>query len=184
MLVSSLTFAQKNSLDSLNSGKSAKDSVMYSNLKIRLFKSRIGREVYGALFRDVYNSNRKGVEISQLEINPFTRYDGKTIGKITIKKLEIFGPTVNDTTRKGNKFEHFASKSFHYNTQEQVIRKSFLLFKVGDKTIVLADVWLVSSSIALSTGINHTIRLMNVSSGQLAIIRDQLRLLGISFIID
>jgi hypothetical protein len=133
MLVSTLTFAQKSSLDSINSGKSAKDSVMYSNLKKRLSKSRIGREFYGALFRDVYNSNRKGAEISQLEINPFTQYDGKTIGNITIKKLEIFGPSVNDTTRKGNKFEHFASKTFHYNTREQVIRNSFLLFKEGDK---------------------------------------------------
>ena len=127
-----LIFGQKSRADSLDSGKSVEDSVMYAHLKQRMNKSRIGRKVYGALFRDVYNSNAQKTEISKLEINPFEQYDGKVIGKISIKRLEIFGPSVNDTTRKGNKIEHFASKTFHYNTRERVVRQSLLLFKEGD----------------------------------------------------
>ena len=131
-LLPQLIFGQKSRADSLNSGKSVEDSVMYARLKQRMNKSRLGREIYGAVFRDVYNTNAQNKEISQLEVNPFEQYEGKTIGKITIKKLEIFGPSVNDTIRKGNRFEHFASKTFHYSTRDQVIRKSFLLFKEGD----------------------------------------------------
>lgn len=131
-LLPQLIFGQKSRADSLDSGKSVEDSVMYARLKQRMNKSRLGREIYGAVFRDVYNTNAQNKEISQLEVNPFEQYEGKTIGKITIKKLEIFGPSVNDTIRKGNRFEHFASKTFHYSTRDQVIRKSFLLFKEGD----------------------------------------------------
>lgn len=132
MFLPQVFFGQKSRADSLDSGKSVEDSVMYARLKQRMSKSRVGREIYGAVFRDVYNSNAQKKEISALEINPFEKYDGKVIGKITIKKLEIFGPSVNDTTRKGSKIEHFASKTFHYNTRERVIRQSFLLFKEGD----------------------------------------------------
>ncbi|WP_064196915.1 MULTISPECIES: hypothetical protein [Emticicia] len=133
LLSAQVCFSQRISSDSLDKLRSAKDSVMYQKLKIKLSKTKIGKEVYGALFRDVYNSNSQKKVISEIEINPFEKYEGKIIGKILIKKLEIFGPTVNDTTRKGNKFEHFASKTFHYNTREKVIRQSFLLFNEGDK---------------------------------------------------
>ncbi|GGD58105.1 hypothetical protein GCM10011514_22690 [Emticicia aquatilis] len=124
--------AQKSLSDSLDSGKSVEDSIMYSKLKQKMNKSKVGKSIYGAVFRDVYNSNQNK-EIKEIEINPFEKYDGKIIGKIIIKKLEIFGPSVNDTTRKGSKIEHFASKTFHYNTREKVIRQSFLLFNEGDK---------------------------------------------------
>jgi hypothetical protein len=128
-----MSLAQSSKLDSLNHGKSATDSVAYSKLKKKLSKSRFGRDVYDALFRDVYNSNPQSKEINSIEINPFEQYEGKIIDKIIIKSLEIFGPTVNDSTRKGNRLEHFASKAFHTNTREEVIRNSFLLFKEGDK---------------------------------------------------
>jgi hypothetical protein len=126
------TFAQKSLSDSLDSGKSAEDSIMYAKLKQKMHKSRVGKSIYGAVFRDVYNS-RHDKEIKEIEINPFENYDGKVIGKIIVKKLEIFGPSVNDTTRKGSKIERFVSKNFHYNTREKVIRQSFLLFKEGNK---------------------------------------------------
>lgn len=132
ILFTNVAFAQKSLSDSLDSGKSAEDSIMYAKLKQKMNKSKVGKSIYGAVFRDVYNS-RQDKEIKEIEVNPFEKYDGKTIGKIIIKKLEIFGPSVNDTTRKGSKIEHFASKSFHYNTREKVIRQSFLLFKEGDK---------------------------------------------------
>lgn len=69
-------------------------------------------------------------------------------------------------------------------TLEDLTRYTYYLFKVGDKSVVLADVWVVADSVELSSGVNHTVTLMNVTSGQLSIIRDQLRLLGVSFSID
>ncbi len=132
MLLPQFIFGQKSIIVDLDSGKSVEDSIMYARLKQKMNKTLIGRKVYGTVFRDVYNTNSQKTEISKLEINPFEKYDNKIIGKITIKKLEIFGPTVNDLARKGSKIEHFVSKTFHYNTREQVIRRSFLLFKEGD----------------------------------------------------
>jgi hypothetical protein len=69
-------------------------------------------------------------------------------------------------------------------TLEDLTRYTYFLFKVGDKDVVMADVWLVSGSVVQSSGTTHTLRLMNVSSGELSIVRDQLRLLGISFLVD
>lgn len=66
-------------------------------------------------------------------------------------------------------------------TLEDLTRYTYYLFKVAERSVVLADVWVVSDSVVLSSGVNHTVTLMNISSGQLAIVRDQLRLLGISF---
>jgi hypothetical protein len=129
VLFINVTFAQKNLSDSLDNGKSAKDSIMYAKLKKKMNKSRVGESIYKVVFRDAYNSRQD----KEIKANSFERYEGKVIGKIIIKKLEIFGPSVHDTTRKGSKIEHFASTNLHYNTREKVIRQSFLLFKEGDK---------------------------------------------------
>lgn len=133
LLLSHFTFGQTPDYEKFDSDKSAKDSVMYTKLKSRMGKTRIGRQIYGFLFRDVYNTNVLKNEIDKLETNPFAQYEGKVIGKIIIRQLDIFGPSVNDTTRHGNRFERFASKNLHTNTREKVIRNSFLLFKEGDK---------------------------------------------------
>ena len=79
-------FAQKSLSDSLDSGKSVEDSIMYAKLKQKMSKSKVGKSIYGAVFRDVYNS-RQDKEIKEIEVNPFEKYDGKVIGKIIIKKL-------------------------------------------------------------------------------------------------
>lgn len=134
ILLSTAVFAQtKDIVDSLNTGKSAKDSVIYTNLKTKLTRSKVGKSIYSSIFKDVYNTNSQRKELSAIEINPYERYAGKIIGKITIKRLDVFGLSVNDTTRKSRKTEHFISQNFHHNTRENVIRQSFLLFKEGDK---------------------------------------------------
>lgn len=69
-------------------------------------------------------------------------------------------------------------------TSEDQTRYTYYLFKVNGRDVVLADVWIVTGSIVSSSGSSYTLKLMNVSSGQLAIVRDQLRLMGISFLVD
>lgn len=63
-------------------------------------------------------------------------------------------------------------------------RYSYYLFSHNGKTLVLADVWIVASSIEETEGLNYTLRLSNITSSQLAIVRDQLRLLGIQFTVS
>ncbi len=117
-----------------------RDSVLYTNIKTKMSKSKIGKKVYGILFKDVYNSNAKS-QISNIEINPFDEFAGLLVRSITIKRLNVFGTSVYDTNRVAKtRFEKFAN-SLHISTNEKVIRNSFLLFEIGDlvNPIILRD---------------------------------------------
>jgi hypothetical protein len=118
--------------DSLRNNGINRDSVRYTNLKIRMSKTKFSRSIYRLLFRDVYNQG-KVAEVKTIETNPFTQYEGMVIRKIIIKQLDVLGESVYDTTRKGKQLERFLSKSFHTNTRERIIRKSFLRFSEGDE---------------------------------------------------
>jgi hypothetical protein len=138
LFITTLASAQKS--DSLKTGTVNRDSVRYTNLKLRMSKTKFSKAVYRLLFRDVYNQG-KVTEVKEIETNPFTPYEGMVIRKIIVRQLDILGESVYDTTRKGNQLERFLSKSMHTNTRERIIRKSFLLFTEGDeiKAQVLKD---------------------------------------------
>lgn len=58
---------------------------------------------------------------------------------------------------------------------------TYYVFEYNGKEITLADVWIEQSSIEETQGLNYTLKLNNITSSQLTTVRDQLRLLGISF---
>lgn len=58
---------------------------------------------------------------------------------------------------------------------------TYYLFALNDKTVVVADAWIVPNSIVQAQSNTYNLTLNNVSSTQLNIIKDQLRLLGITF---
>lgn len=58
---------------------------------------------------------------------------------------------------------------------------TYYLFNYKDKDLVIAEEWIIPSSIEEVTTTSVTIRLNNISTYQYNLIRDQLRLLGISF---
>lgn len=58
---------------------------------------------------------------------------------------------------------------------------TYYLFEYNGKKVVVADVWIVENSVELSQGVTYTLKLNNITSVQLGVIRDQLTLLGISF---
>ncbi|WP_247236275.1 hypothetical protein [Telluribacter sp. SYSU D00476] len=123
--------AQSQNLDSLSSARNERDSIRYTRLKERMGKTRLSRHLYRLLFRDVYNRGRVG-EVSTIETNPFIPFEGLIIGSISIQQLDIFGESVYDTTRRGNRLERFVSKHLHTDTRKHIIRNSFLLFNEGD----------------------------------------------------
>ncbi len=137
-----------------------RDSVFYSRLKIKMYKHRLTRQLYDAIFQDVYNSRVRTGEVSQLEVNPFKAFEGRIIGDIYIRRLSVFGQTVYDTLRKpGNWIERTGSR-LHTNTREHVIRYSYLLFKEGDAVnpTVLRD----NERLLRSTSIFHDARILVV----------------------
>jgi len=110
-----------------------RDSVFYTQLKSRMYKRRITRQLYDLLFRDVYNSRAKTGEVSQVEVNPFRAFEGKIISEIHIRRLDVFGQSVYDTTRKAANWVEKIGNRLHADTREGVIRRSYLLFEKGDR---------------------------------------------------
>lgn len=115
----------------VNTFKSEKDSLLYSKIKSRLSKNKIMSQIYDALFRDIYNKNANNQQVNQIEENPFKNFEGKVIRKIYIKRLKVFGETIYDTTKKARGLDDVLNR-LHKDTRENVIRKSFLMFDVGD----------------------------------------------------
>lgn len=110
-----------------------RDSVFYSSLKTRMYKRKVTRQLYRLLFRDVYNSRIKTGEVRTIEENPFRTFEGKIIGDIYIRRLEVFGRSVYDTLRKPNNWLMRTANRLHTDTREGIIRRSFLLFRKGDR---------------------------------------------------
>jgi hypothetical protein len=137
--------------------KSAKDSLMFTRLKKRFSKNKVLNEIYNALFRDVYNQNSAGQEILKIEENPFKEYEGKVIRKIYIKRKHVFGESIMDTTRIAEGFDRFLN-SLHTDTRENVIRKSYLMFQVGD--IISADLLRDNERLMRRNGILHDARIL------------------------
>ncbi len=135
----------------------ARDSIRYTKLKTAMSKSKVGRELYGFLFQDVYNQGNSQ-EVSQIEQNPFAEHQGKVIRKIYLKKLKVFGESIYDTTKKASNWTDKALNKLHKDTQEQVIKNSFLLFEEGD--VINAQLIWDNERLLRSTSIFHDARIL------------------------
>ena len=135
-----------------------RDSVFYTKLKASMYKHRLTRQIYDAIFRDVYNSRIKTGEVSQIEVNPFNAFEGRIIGTIYIRRLSVFGQTVYDTLRRPANWIERTGNRLHTNTREQVILRSYLLFQQGDAVnpTVLRD----NERLLRSTSIFHDARIL------------------------
>jgi hypothetical protein len=122
--------AQKTVSDSVYKNRinalTAKDSVFGTKAK-----KVIPKKLYDLLFRDIYNSNNQE-EVSQIEENPFKKYEGRVIHKIYIRRLEVFGYSVYDTLRRPTNWIDRTGNKLHWDTREGIIKHSYLFFEEGD----------------------------------------------------
>lgn len=58
---------------------------------------------------------------------------------------------------------------------------TYLIFEHNNKTEVIAEEWIIPNSVSQSEGKSYTLVLNNITATKMAIVRDQLRLLGISY---
>jgi hypothetical protein len=138
---------------------SNRDSVRYTKLRDKLNKSAIGREVYNFLFKDIYNQ-ASSINIDQNEQNPYSNHSGKVIRSIKIKRLNVLGESVYDTTQKATVWYEKTLNKLHKNTQESVIRNSFLLFNEGD--VIDAQLLWDNERLLRSTSIFHDAQILIV----------------------
>lgn len=95
------------------------------------------------LFRLIQKSSSSASTIDSLEqikSAGFESYSGKIIRKIEFRQLEIFGQSIQDTTKVPENWHEKLGNNLHINTQEKVLRNR-LIIQSGDTVNpnVLAD---------------------------------------------
>jgi hypothetical protein len=108
-----------------------KDSMTFSHIKSRMYRTKAGKALYAVFFKDVYNATAK-VQVSAIEANPFVAFEGKIIRSLAAKRLNVFGYSVYDTTRRARNVVEKLGNKLHQSTHEGVILRNFVDFEVGD----------------------------------------------------
>lgn len=127
--------------------------------------------------------------MSNLQINNyynFSLYPNTVVGT-SFRNAKLISILDYNTALKFSNVELYNKQIYPYlpsGTPSNHHNYIYYLFLYKDKKIVIANTWIIPSSIEVSTSTTYTITLENISNSQLNIIRDQLRVLGISFSIS
>jgi len=109
-----------------------KSSLFYDSLRAISDKRLFTRELYGLLFSNGKQNSEanltNNVENSEGFFIPF---QGKIIRRIIIKRLDVFGTLIDDTSRIGKYWIEKVGNNAHINTRIWAIRNN-LLFKKGE----------------------------------------------------
>lgn len=104
-----------------------KQEHFYDSLEHRASQRKFTEWMYDVLI----SPPRPYVDKKALALDYFSQYRGKVIAEIHIKALDVFGPSLNDTTKQaGSSGERFAN-NIHTKSNLKTIQKQ-LLFEIGD----------------------------------------------------
>ena len=105
----------------------SENEILPDSITDKIKKSGFTRFVYERIVSEKNQSKELFDQYERLE-----SLEGKKIASITIKQLDIFGPTFEDTSKVTNVgIEKFAN-TVHTRTSERIIQKN-ILFHVGDE---------------------------------------------------
>jgi hypothetical protein len=113
----------------------------------------------------------------------FSLYPNSVIGTV-YSNTKLISILDYNTALKFSNIELLQKQIYPYlpeGTNSDHTNYTYYLFKHNDKDIVIANAWIISESVEETLGLSYNIRLNNITQAQLNIVRDQLRLLGISF---
>jgi hypothetical protein len=117
----------------------SRDSAFYQEVKRRMDRRKISRQLFDALF-DLQGPTPTTSKPRTRPVQRGTFVQGSVVGEIRIKKLDVFGPSVTDTTQRATRRLSRLYNSLHVKTHNRVLRNQLLL-KKGDllTTTELAD---------------------------------------------
>lgn len=116
----------------INTTPDEKTIKFYKTLKDKFYQTRVTRELYDLLFTDPPKEpSQSKKEDTKKSSNIYIPYKGKIIGNITIKKLNVFGTSIEDTTRQVDSKIVNTGNNLHINTHSRVLRNNLLIEK-GD----------------------------------------------------
>jgi hypothetical protein len=98
----------------------------YDSLKARAEHKKITKFIHHLLFTNLKSGSKKD------SLNIVSPFEGKAINQIKIIRLDVFGPTLMDTSRKAKLWYEKAGNLVHTRSDLHNIRKN-LIFSKGDK---------------------------------------------------
>ncbi|AHM59985.1 hypothetical protein D770_08610 [Flammeovirgaceae bacterium 311] len=104
--------------------------LFYDELKTKFYRNRFTKQLHKLLFTKPSAGRAKRAS-QHKDMEYFQQFEGKVIQQLTIKKLPLFGPTVNDTTPRPTNWLKRTGNAVHFQTRDWVINKN-LLFKEGE----------------------------------------------------
>jgi len=111
--------------------QSNRDKQFYQGVKRFFSKTKLLRGMYSWLFREPGKGPDATEENRVKSVDPHKKYDGKIVGKVEVKRIEVFGPNVNDTLRLPQNWLERTGNNLHVNTRGFLIRNNYLLFGPG-----------------------------------------------------
>ena len=116
-----------------------KNIIFFDSLKVRASRNQLTKKLYDFVIVHPDTSVNKR-QFTGTSDASYVKYSGKTIRKIIIQRLNVFGGNINNPSFDGaNKIENILNLT-HTNTNENIIRKN-LLFNSGDEIspLILSD---------------------------------------------
>lgn len=101
--------------------------LFYDSLQIKAHRHNVTRWLYDYMI----NSTDDTVNAGLRSYEYYKRFNNKTIGTITIKSLEVFGPDFSDTSKTANLWIERTANKMHTKSNLNVIRKN-LWIKEGN----------------------------------------------------
>ncbi len=111
--------------------KKNRGDVFFGNLEQSVTKRKWTRELHNIVIAPKRNNGNADSLKTSFSENQFINYSGRPIRHIRIKQIDVFGPTVFDTTRTPKSWIERTGNKIHFTSKEYLIMKS-LLFKKGD----------------------------------------------------
>lgn len=117
-----------------------KDERFYQNLQNKVKNNFWLNELHNIIIINPSAKSKKDTTKTIPSINEFVPYHRKPIRNVSIKLLQVFGPTINDTSAIATSSLEKMGNKLHIPTKQFVIKKN-LLFKQGDlvSPSVMAD---------------------------------------------
>ncbi|MGE5426381.1 MAG: hypothetical protein ACM3O8_00720 [Methylococcaceae bacterium] len=97
--------------------------IFYDSLAVKANRHKVTKWLYDYMINTTNDSTNKGI----VSYDYYNTYKNKTIGTITIKSLDIFGPDFDDTTKTTHLWIEKTANKLHTNSNLNVIRKNVWL---------------------------------------------------------
>jgi len=117
-----------------------KSERFYNNLKKKSNQKWLYNELYNTLIVEEKDTVEKNEGDFVKSDEAFIPFEGKIVGNIRFKHLDLFGGSVNDSSLQTTSTVLKSLEKTHINTKNYVLRKN-LLFKSGQKidAVIFAD---------------------------------------------